>query len=201
MLLPPPLPLKTFNYTGICPASAVMIPCFQPCRLCIPVPALGLSWRHCWGHSGGPTAPPPPCPAPALGCYNFSQNHKGFLLPWVPASPKTPKQVDFCRQPLLRNRTIIPGMLPKCVSPTGETCSRAPGRVHSHGDTSRFLLHVFGASEERIPCVAFPACSPGNQHLLIAVNLEEGRSAHFLITCETTAAPKEQKWEGVRSRR
>lgn len=150
--------------------------------------SLHQSWRHCWGPSGCPTPSPPPCPAPTHGSHN---THTPLLL------PKTPKKVDSCRHPLLGNRTVIPGMVSKCVSPAGETSIRLPAMVHSHGGFS-FTFLVLRRIEH--PCCIASLLS-GKPAYINNSKSGEGRSVHFLITCETTAAPKEQEgWEGVRSR-
>lgn len=150
----------------------------QPCRHCIPVPALGLAWRHC----GGPTPSPPPCPAPAHGSHHTH----------TPASPKSTKKVDFCRHPLLRNRTVIPGIVPKCVSPTGETCIRPPARVHSHGEHQVSPSHLWCFRGANTLCY-IPSLFSRKRAYINNKKSGEGRSVHFLITCETTAAPKEQR--------
>lgn len=110
----------------------------------------------------------------------------------TPASPQIPKKVDFCRHFLLRNRTGIPGMVPKSVSPTGETCIRPPARVNSHGDHQDSPSHFWSFRGANTLC-CIPSLFSGKPAHINNSKSGEGRSDHLLITCETTAAPKEQR--------
>lgn len=119
-------------------------------------------------------------PNPWVSSHTHSQNPKETVF----ASPKTPKKLDFCRHPLLRNRRVIPGMVPECVSPTGQTCLRSPGRKQSHGEHQDSHSHLW---------CCIPSLFSGKPAYINNSKSGEGRAVHFLITCETTAAPKEQR--------